>query len=410
MKVLWVSNVSPCAFSGVDAHNIGGWLRGQYDFLMSKNLEIFAIFPGSKCISGDGFLQFKIKRFFYNKSKVESVFSDVIESFKPDLVHIHGTEMWHSSICAAICLKQNIPYLVSLQGIVSEISKHVLTGLNYKEIVGKSLRDMILGSSVIDQCKNFENLGEAEIYTVAHANAVLGRTGWDQAWTKYIACNPHYVYSAEPLRNSFYDSKKWSYGNCIKYQIFMSQAAVSIKGAHIALDAINMLKSKYPDIRLKIAGANYYEPSIRNLLFPTNYQMKIVSKIKKYHLQDSVSFLGGLTDCEMIIEYLQANIFILPSMIENSPNSLMEAVYLGVPSAASYVGGVPSLFSAGNNVILYQSDSALMLAAAIDSTFEATSSRTTNCHYFNAVPVDVIGDNIYSIYTKLASEGLELKI
>ena len=44
----------------------------------------------------------------------------------------------------------------------------------------------------------------------------------------------------------------------------------------------------------------------------------------------------------MIDNLLQSNIFVQPSVIGNSPNSLMEAVFLNVPSVAANVGGVSS--------------------------------------------------------------------
>jgi glycosyltransferase involved in cell wall biosynthesis len=38
-------------------------------------------------------------------------------------------------------------------------------------------------------------------------------------------------------------------------------------------------------------------------------------------------------------EYLNCKVFVSPSPIENSPNSVWDAEILGVPTVASYVGG-----------------------------------------------------------------------
>lgn len=47
----------------------------------------------------------------------------------------------------------------------------------------------------------------------------------------------------------------------------------------------------------------------------------------------------------MIEQYLKAHIFVCPSSVENSPNSLGEAQLLGVPCIGSIAGGIPSMLS-----------------------------------------------------------------
>ena len=51
--------------------------------------------------------------------------------------------------------------------------------------------------------------------------------------------------------------------------------------------------------------------------------------------------------------YLEADAFLLPSGCENSPNSLGEAMLLGLPCVASAVGGIPSMLANGTEGLLY---------------------------------------------------------
>ena len=67
--------------------------------------------------------------------------------------------------------------------------------------------------------------------------------------------------------------------------------------------------------------------------------------------------------------YLSANVFVLPSTIENSPNSLGEAMLLGVPCAASLVGGVSNLLADGKEGLVYQSTAPYMLAYYVNQVF-----------------------------------------
>jgi glycosyltransferase involved in cell wall biosynthesis len=51
--------------------------------------------------------------------------------------------------------------------------------------------------------------------------------------------------------------------------------------------------------------------------------------------------------------YLSSALFVCPSTIENSPNSLGEAMLLGMPCISADVGGVRSIFTDGEDGILY---------------------------------------------------------
>ena len=56
---------------------------------------------------------------------------------------------------------------------------------------------------------------------------------------------------------------------------------------------------------------------------------------------DQVTFLGERQDIPRLLE--QADLFILPSLTEALPNSVMEAMAAGLPIIASHTGGIPEL-------------------------------------------------------------------
>ena len=92
--------------------------------------------------------------------------------------------------------------------------------------------------------------------------------------------------------------------------------------------------------------------------------------LTKYKLENKVSFLGPLDEHKMIEEYQKAHVFICPSSIENSPNSLGEAQLIGTPVIASYVGGIPDMVQNGKTGILYRFEEIEMLAEYIKQIFE----------------------------------------
>ena len=91
--------------------------------------------------------------------------------------------------------------------------------------------------------------------------------------------------------------------------------------------------------------------------------------IKKYGLEQHIRYLGTLNEQDMCRQYLKANVFVSASSIENSSNSLSEAMILGVPCIASDAGGTISLFQHEQDGFLYQADAPYLLAYYIDRIF-----------------------------------------
>ena len=62
-------------------------------------------------------------------------------------------------------------------------------------------------------------------------------------------------------------------------------------------------------------------------------------------------------------------VFTITSYIENSPNSLAEAMLSGLPCVASYVGGIPSMVDGGLTGLLYPVEEVPVLADRIRRIF-----------------------------------------
>ena len=86
-------------------------------------------------------------------------------------------------------------------------------------------------------------------------------------------------------------------------------------------------------------------------MFP--YQTWCKQLIRRLGLADHVQYTGPLDAAAMRQAYLDADLFLLPSYSENSPNSLGEAMLLGLPCVASAVGGIPSMLANGTEGLLY---------------------------------------------------------
>jgi len=88
-----------------------------------------------------------------------------------------------------------------------------------------------------------------------------------------------------------------------------------------------------------------------------------------FNLKQCIIFTGILNEKQMCERYLKSHIFVCPSSIENSPNSLGEAMILGVPCVASDVGGVTDLLKHREEGFVYQADAPYMLAHYVCEIF-----------------------------------------
>ena len=80
-------------------------------------------------------------------------------------------------------------------------------------------------------------------------------------------------------------------------------------------------------------------------------------------------FAGILDEKQISERYLRSNVFVSPSIVENESNSLSEAKIMGVPSVASYVGGVTDRIEHGKDGFFYQHDSPYILAQYVGGIF-----------------------------------------
>ncbi len=292
----------------------------------------------------------------------------VNQEYKPDLIHVHGTELPYGLACVNVCHTDKV--VVSIQGVMSEIAKYYYAGLSRNEILKNiTLRDIFRGS-LIQQKRLFEERGEQEKVLLRKVRHAIGRTSFDKAHVLAINPNLQYHFCNETLRPEFY-TDCWEYNKCIKHSIFLSQTRYPVKGAHILFNAIHHLIEKYPDLKVYIAGNNIVKGNLR--LSGTGYGLLLKRQIKRLGIEKNLGFVGALTAEEMKEALLKANVFVCPSSIENSSNSLAEAQMLGVPIISSYVGGLPDFIPNTSMGKLYRFEDETMLSFLIEEVFETTS-------------------------------------
>ena len=376
MKVLWITNIMMpplCESLGMRISVGGGWMYSSAKKLIEGNallnLAIATVYPGNQWIMKEiGAIKYYVlplngkKNTRYNKH-LEAYWKKVYEEFRPDLVHIHGSEFPHG-----LAYVNALPFsktVVSIQGLVSVCARYYNEGLSCGEILRNiTLRDL-LKENLWQAQRSFYRRGMFEQELITKVHHVIGRTSWDYAHTLAINPSINYHFCNETLREEFY-KHRWSYNACEKHSLFLTQAGYPIKGFLQVLKALPFVIKKYPDIKVYVAGTNILsDRTWKDRLKRTGYAKIVKQFIKKQKLGNYIIFTGPLDEKAMCIRFLKSNIFICPSSIENSPNSLGEAQLLGVPCIASFVGGIPDMIPSEACGSLYRFEEVEMLADSI---------------------------------------------
>jgi glycosyltransferase involved in cell wall biosynthesis len=224
-----------------------------------------------------------------------------ILELNPDIVHVHGTEGAFGLITK---YHKKYPTIVSIQGIINEYLKNKI-GF-FKLLHKEQERETIL------------------------QNTFFGcRTEWDKSFVTSIKHNASVYYLPEAINEVFYNV---CWNNQNKFKIIFVGSILKRKGIEDLLKSIVSIKAEMPEIILDVVGRGntYY-----------------IEKLKKYtianHISGNVNWLGFKNSNEIAGLLKESSVFVLPSYADNSPNSICEAMAVGVPCIAYSSGGIPSL-------------------------------------------------------------------
>lgn len=276
---------------------------------------------------------------------------------QPDLLQIFGTENDH----AVWALENFAPQktLLYIQGLAGPCGEHMADGLPPRFLRRQRMKERLAartgGATVRQLREGLLEKGEAEKKVFALAQNVLGRTEWDKAFTASVNPQARYYKLNEILRAPFY-SGGWQRDPLRRPRIFVSQGNTPLKGLHRVIEALPAIAARYPDVQVDVAG--WPPPRKGALLQPVmnwlaEYPGYLDQLARRLGVADRIRYTGVLNAEAMKTCFLQSSVFLLPSSLENSPNSLGEAMLLGMPCAAANVGGVPSMMEDKKEGLLF---------------------------------------------------------
>lgn len=423
MRLLIFSNVYS-KFDGKDTlYHGSGWVDSLINVLIKtkKNdlsLAISFFYPKkNEKRNVDGIDFFPMYRPSRAKNRIKTIIDDwrgalqsekdlskmtkVIEDFSPDLIHVFGTESFFSSIQKLT----DVPVVVHLQGLLNPY-------LNAFYPVGQSKYDFtlnwdywmdsIFGKSIARTELRIKNLAKRETESLKNLRYVTGRTDWDKKVVKFINPGIEYFHVDEVLREPFY-IKRYSNldsNSCLKkIRIVSTISSTMYKGIDVILKTAKVLKdSGRINFEWSVIGLSAGDRLVRH------FERSLGIPQDKYH----VKFLGIKKPDEFIDSMLSSNVYVHPSYIDNSPNSVCEAQMLGLPVIACNVGGLSSLVRHNKTGFLVPSNGVYEIASLLlemhtkpEEFIEiGKEGKKEACLRHDR---NTIGNKIFSLYSELVS-------
>ena len=372
MRVLWVVNTLMPEVAerfGMTSGHAISWVAAMSVCLKRRDdMELAIVSPVKNTTQFKNELDGIVYYFVCRNSSVNE-WQHILDNFDPDIIHVYGTEWGHA--LPLIKMHQEVPIVISLQGLLTEYQRFYYAGMDVTTILKNiTFRDLIKGTIIHDR-RDFQKRAVREQEMLRSVKYVEGRTAWDRVSAMRINPELTYYHCPRLLRDAFYHQRKWKMESAEPHSIFVHQGMYPIKGLHIMLEALQLLRNKYPDVKMYVAGNDRIScPTFKQKLKRNGYAKYVKKLIDRWNLGSSVFFTGFLDAEKMADRLLRSNVMVIPSAIENAPNSLAEAEVLGVPCVASYVGGNPEMLRDGQDGFLYCYNEPALLADKIGKIFD----------------------------------------
>ena len=389
MKIIWVAtfggNYNSNKISGT-----GGWVAPAETALIcnAPNIELGIIFlhptdsepvrqgnvtyfPICKKID-PLYLKF-IKRVFGKEKKEEEAIvekmANICNAYNPDIVQVWGCENFYARIINYV----SKPVLIHIQGLASSVINHYIPLQFSIDDLSKAdgfVDSKILHRGHLQRYNEFKMKVDSELSISKKCKYWIGRTDWDKK--SILSMNPDakYFHCDEFLREDFLASRwKYHYNGHLVIQSTISNSWY--KGVDSILKTAQVLCRNKEIFEWNVCGISASSSMVKRM------QKKLGIVATKVH----VNFLGSHPANIITEKLLTCDVYVHPSHIENSSNAICEAMALGVPVIAEYVGGNPTVLINDSGLLVQPYDPYCMAQAIINMKIEKTANLYSEKSY-----------------------------
>lgn len=415
MRVLWFINVptkEAAEHLGYENLNIGGWFEALKDEFRKKDDISLAIAFSYKDLHEEYFIinnikyykmphlkptkgfKARIAKLTHRLEPLECVnfYLKAIDDFKPDVIQIFGTE----SNYGLIIDKTKVPCIIHIQGVLTEYVKKYFSGISRSDIFMHGyFRRLLSGNSLLHLYYNMKKQSKRELEIFRICKYFLGRTEWDMKVAKQLSPDSKYFHCDEMMRDEFYNVAWRPKENSVK-RIYSTFGGQNYKGLdNLAQASLIINAEKKNNVVFKIGG-----------LSDKDEVFKIIAKKYGPEINKYVKPMGRVNPNEIVSEIVNSDLCVHPSHIDNSPNSVCEAMLVGLPVVSTDVGGISSLIENNVDGLLVPSDNLEQLTESIlkilnDKELAVKLSNSAKKRAQVRHDKSIIVKNLISIYQKI---------
>ncbi len=320
-----------------------------------------------------------------------------IEQIQPDLIQVWGTE--YSMGIDIQKAAPHIPTIFFIQGIMSSITEHPNGDMPWRELC-KGADIMLLPKilKMLWENKRIQKQVAMEQEMIKNSRGIILDSDWACAQYAHAGIK---TFSVPLPINHCFTKQQWSTETCDRHTVFTVAGRTPLKGLHILLKALAQIKQQYPDIMLKIPGN--VESKKPHFLFEPIYLRYLRKLIATYHLEENVQFLGKLSQAQMAENMAKANVFVMPSCIENHSSTLREAMTVGCPCITTDVGSILEFAKHEENALVYRYNEVATLAHYIVRLLEHADlalqlGKNARNSITQKYPQAIIGEKLMDAY------------
>jgi len=264
-------------------------------------------------------------------------FRKVVAGFAPDIVQIWGSE----NPFQLLPFQPYIPgvKVMTMQGVMASIHPVLFNGLTFKELLSTiSLREILTQRNLFTIRKSFRRDAVREELMIKMSQFIITQSEWTDSQIRHLNTNALYFRTDRVLRDEFYSCRKWTEFEHRKPVIYSAAIGYSLKGLHVLIKALSIVKKSIPEIELRLAGATG-----RKDFLGEGYLRFIIRLSKRMGVYSNIKWLGAINSSEIVKNLQEASVFVNPSYVESYSMVVAEAMAVGTPSVISFAGAMPEL-------------------------------------------------------------------
>lgn len=376
MRVLWFTNTPSCYQRKTGGYNGGGWISSLEIELKKRDVELGVCFYMGgvgevKKEAQNGTTYYILPRpsktlmyilttivgkiehssLMHERMAIPNLLN-VVNDFRPDIIQVFGSE----NIYGLIAKHVEIPVILHIQGILSACLNAFLPPfVSWRDYINqtKSIKGRL---SLLSEEIAWKRNSYTEKRIFEAVKYFMGRTQWDKRIVSLLNPKAKYYYCSEILRDKFYSLNTQRI--LPESPVFVTTISSQLyKGFDLVLKVAKLLKDTWNyEFEWKVFGD--INPVVAEKIcgiIPETVNIRLLGVASAEKIQESL---------------LHATAYVHTSYIDNSPNSLCEAMILGVSTISTNVGGIPSLIENGKTGFLVPSNDPYQMAYLMKLLFD----------------------------------------